>query len=581
MQACELCLACQGRVVVSGMGKSGHIARKIAATLASTGTPAFFLHPAEASHGDLGMITRTDVVLAISNSGETPEVVLLLPHLKRLGVPLIVMTGELDSTLARDANVALDVSVPEEACSLNLAPTASTTATLAMGDALAVALLDARGFTEKDFAHSHPGGSLGRRLLLHVEDLMRTGDALPRVHVDTPLREGLLEMSRKGLGMTVVVDGNDHILGVFTDGDLRRTLDSATDVRTAIMRTVMTAQSEEHRPARARRRSRASDGAVQDHRPPSGRCGRKADRRAERSRPFPRGRCLKSPREQIESDRNSTPFEEGGHGDRASPASIELLILDVDGVLTDGRLYYGPRGEVLEGFRCEGRLRHPPAARRRRAGRDHLRSRLAAGEDNARATSASATSIRASPRSCRCSRSSVSASASPPAQCAIVGDDRPDVPVMRAVGLAFAPFDAHPAALKAADMITPNGGGRGAVRNVCDLLVARAATRQPAVHFEDPGHLENPALEARMIGRLLIGLAVVALVIGVLIFSQSGGSSLAPEDHRHDSEASPATPPVTRESWRPATMAARSTRSMRASYASAPTTVACNSKHRE
>jgi len=240
VQACELCLACQGRVVVSGMGKSGHIARKIAATLASTGTPAFFLHPAEASHGDLGMITRTDVVLAISNSGETPEVVLLLPHLKRLGVPLIVMTGKLDSTLARDANVALDVSVPEEACSLNLAPTASTTATLAMGDALAVALLDARGFTEKDFAHSHPGGSLGRRLLLHVEDLMRTGDALPRVHIDTPLRDGLLEMSRKGLGMTVVVDGNDRILGVFTDGDLRRTLDGATDVRTAIMRTVMT-----------------------------------------------------------------------------------------------------------------------------------------------------------------------------------------------------------------------------------------------------------------------------------------------------------------------------------------------------
>jgi len=240
-QACRICLACQGRVVVTGMGKSGHIAGKIAATLASTGTPAFFLHPAEASHGDLGMITRTDVVLALSNSGETPEVVLLLPHLKRLGVPLIVMTGGLNSTLSKAANVVLDVSVPEEACSLNLAPTASTTATLAMGDALAVALLDARGFTEKDFAHSHPGGSLGRRLLLHVEDLMRTGEALPRVHVDTPLREGLLEMSRKGLGMTVVVDDDDRILGVFTDGDLRRALDSEADVRKAQMRSVMTA----------------------------------------------------------------------------------------------------------------------------------------------------------------------------------------------------------------------------------------------------------------------------------------------------------------------------------------------------
>jgi arabinose-5-phosphate isomerase len=223
------------------MGKSGHIAGKIAATFASTGTPAFFLHPAEAGHGDLGMITRTDVVLALSNSGETPEVVLLLPHLKRLDVRLIVLTGNMDSTLSKAADVALDVSVQEEACPLNLAPTASTTATLAMGDALAVAMLDARGFTKHEFAHSHPGGSLGRRLLLHVEDLMRTGDALPRVHADTALREGLLEMSRKGLGMTVVVDDHDKILGVFTDGDLRRTLDSTADVRTALMSAVMTA----------------------------------------------------------------------------------------------------------------------------------------------------------------------------------------------------------------------------------------------------------------------------------------------------------------------------------------------------
>ncbi len=238
-QACRLCLACQGRVVVTGMGKSGHIARKIAATLASTGTPAFFLHPAEAGHGDLGMITRTDAVLALSNSGETPEVVFLLPHLKRLGVPLIVMTGGLASTLAKAANVALDVSVPEEACPLNLAPTASTTATLAMGDALAVALLDARGFTDQDFARRHPSGSLGRQLM-HVEDLMRTGDAVPRVHADTPLREGLKEVSSKGLGMTVVIDDADRIVGVFTDGDLRRAVYSKTDVRDAVMRSVMT-----------------------------------------------------------------------------------------------------------------------------------------------------------------------------------------------------------------------------------------------------------------------------------------------------------------------------------------------------
>src|SRR3569833_2874462 len=221
--ACKLSLACKGRVVVTGMGKSGHIARKIAATLASTGTPAFFLHPAEAGHGDLGMITRTDVVLALSNSGETPEVVFLLPHLKRMGVPLIVMTGGLESTLAKSASVVLDVSVPAEACPLNLAPTASTTASLAMGDALAVALLDARGFTNQDFARRHPSGSLGRQLM-RVEDLMRTGDSIPRVRAETSLRDGLKEMSSKGLGMTVVVDDADRILGVFTDGDLRRAL---------------------------------------------------------------------------------------------------------------------------------------------------------------------------------------------------------------------------------------------------------------------------------------------------------------------------------------------------------------------
>lgn len=240
--ACRVCLECQGRVVVTGMGKSGHVAGKIAATLASTGTPAFFLHPAEAGHGDLGMITRTDALLALSNSGETPELVLLLPHLKRLAVPLILLTGKPDSTLGRAARVTLDVSVPEEACPLNLAPTASTTATLAMGDALAVAVLEARGFTAQDFARSHPGGALGRKLLLHVEDLMRTGTAVPRVAPDAPLSEGLLEMSRKGLGMTVIVDGQDRVLGVFTDGDLRRVLDRQIDIHATVMRAVMTAQ---------------------------------------------------------------------------------------------------------------------------------------------------------------------------------------------------------------------------------------------------------------------------------------------------------------------------------------------------
>jgi arabinose-5-phosphate isomerase len=238
--ACRTCLACRGRLIVSGMGKSGHIARKIAATLASTGSPAFFLHPGEASHGDIGMITRGDVLLGLSNSGETPELLALLPPLKRLGIALIALTGNAASTLAQSADVHLDVGVAQEACPHNLAPTASTTAALVMGDALAVALLEARGFSADDFARTHPGGSLGRRLLLHVEDIMRRGDALPRVAVDTPVAEGLLEMTRKGLGMTAVLDQQQRVVGIFTDGDLRRALDRRVDVHSATMRQVMT-----------------------------------------------------------------------------------------------------------------------------------------------------------------------------------------------------------------------------------------------------------------------------------------------------------------------------------------------------
>lgn len=245
--ACRLIYECPGRVVVTGMGKSGHIGDKIAATLASTGTPAFFLHAAEASHGDIGMITHSDVILALSNSGETAELIALLPVIKRMNVGLIAMTGKPGSTLGRTADVVLDVSVPKEACPLNLAPTASTTAMLAMGDALAVALLDARGFTEEDFARSHPGGSLGRRLLLHVADVMRTGDQLPAVGPATKLRDGLLEMSRKGLGMTTIVDERRRVIGIFTDGDLRRVLDKRFDPDQA-MAEVMTAQPKTIRP---------------------------------------------------------------------------------------------------------------------------------------------------------------------------------------------------------------------------------------------------------------------------------------------------------------------------------------------
>jgi arabinose-5-phosphate isomerase len=239
-RGCRICLECKGRVVVTGMGKSGHIAGKIAATLASTGTPAFFVHPGEASHGDVGMIVREDAVIALSNSGETDEILTIVPALKRLGVPLIALTGAPDSSLARAASVHLDTSVPAEACPLNLAPTASTTAALAVGDALAVALLHARGFTEQDFARSHPAGNLGRRLLLHVDDVMRKGADIPAVRPETLLVEGLLEMSRKGLGMTTIVDAAGHLQGVFTDGDLRRALDKKVDVHQTRMSEVMT-----------------------------------------------------------------------------------------------------------------------------------------------------------------------------------------------------------------------------------------------------------------------------------------------------------------------------------------------------
>ena len=238
--ACRLCLESEGRVVVTGMGKSGHIAGKIAATLASTGTPAFFMHTGEASHGDLGMITSEDIVIALSNSGETEEIVRLLPMLKRAGVPLIAMTGQEDSTLARHAAAILNTQVKEEACPLNLAPTSSTTATLALGDALAVALLKARGFTPEEFARTHPGGRLGRRLLVRVADVMRTGADIPQVAPTASLAEGLLEMSRKGLGMTAITDESGRPLGVFTDGDLRRAMDREVDLKSTSMKDVMT-----------------------------------------------------------------------------------------------------------------------------------------------------------------------------------------------------------------------------------------------------------------------------------------------------------------------------------------------------
>lgn len=222
--ACQLMLNCNGRIIVTGMGKSGHIGKKIAATLTSTGTPAFFMHPGEASHGDLGMVTRDDAVLAISYSGNSDEIVSLLPLIKRLGIPIISMTGKARSPLAEMSDANLDISVASEACPLALAPTASTTASLVMGDALAIALLEARGFTAEDFAFSHPGGTLGRKLLLLVTDIMHKGDAIPRVRTDAPLAQALLEMTDKGFGMTTVVDEQGILVGVYTDGDLRRSV---------------------------------------------------------------------------------------------------------------------------------------------------------------------------------------------------------------------------------------------------------------------------------------------------------------------------------------------------------------------
>lgn len=239
-QACELLLNCQGRVVVTGMGKSGHIGSKLAATLASTGTPAFFVHPGEASHGDMGMIRPGDVVIALSNSGTTAELVTLIPLLKLLAVPVLAMTGRPQSELAQAADVHLDVGVEQEACPLNLAPTSSTTVTLVMGDALAIALLEARGFTADDFAFSHPGGALGRRLLLKIDSIMHTGDAIPRVDSGVPLSRALLEMSGKALGMTTVLNSDGTLAGIFTDGDLRRAIDRGIDIHSAKIDDVMT-----------------------------------------------------------------------------------------------------------------------------------------------------------------------------------------------------------------------------------------------------------------------------------------------------------------------------------------------------
>lgn len=240
IKACELILQCEGHVVVMGLGKSGHIGSKVASTFASTGTPAFFIHPSEASHGDMGMITKKDILLAISNSGNTPELISLIPYIKHYAIPLLVMTGNPDSLLAQAASIRLDIGVEKEACPLDLAPTASTTVALVMGDALAMALLQARGFTKDDFARAHPGGILGRRLLLQVKNIMHTGSRIPRVKQNVLLKTALIEMTEKKLGLTTIVDDEDHLIGIFTDGDIRRFFESNKDMHTTYIKDLMT-----------------------------------------------------------------------------------------------------------------------------------------------------------------------------------------------------------------------------------------------------------------------------------------------------------------------------------------------------
>ena len=408
------------------------------------------------------MITAADVVLALSNSGETDELLTILPVLKRLDVPLIALTGNGDSTLARYATVTLDVSVPAEACPLNLAPTASTTATLAMGDALAIAVLEARGFTEEDFARSHPGGSLGRRLLLHVEDVMRKGDELPRVGPDTPLSAGLLEMSRKGLGMTTVVDADDRVLGIFTDGDLRRTLDRQVDIHATRMARSHDDEVQGRRAAHAGSRGRAPDGNAPHHVA----AGRAVGRRS------PAGRCPQRPRPAARgcdvTQRRSGPA-------RSVPRRVRLLVLDVDGVLTDGRLHITANGEETKVFHVRDGSgivavqragiavaiisgRDSPAVTRRAAelGIRHVRQGIA---DKGAALDELLRELQVTAEALAC-----------------VGDDTPDVPMLERATLAVAVADAHPTARAAAHWTTPAAGGHGAVREVCDLLLTAHGT---------------------------------------------------------------------------------------------------------
>ncbi len=467
--ACETIFRCGGKVVVMGMGKSGHIGRKMAATFASTGTSAIFVHPGEAAHGDLGMVTPQDVVIALSNSGESNEILALIPVLKRQQVKLICITSRPESSMARAADIHLCVKVPKEACPLGLAPTSSTTAALVMGDALAVALLEARGFTAEDFALSHPGGALGRKLLLRVNDIMHTGDEIPHVGLQATLRDALLEITRKNLGMTAICDDDMNIIGIFTDGDLRRVFDTGVDMRDASIADVMT------REVSASARHSGGGCAKPDAIPsyhlragcrwrPSAGCGTYA-RSAARGRSVSKEKIMNNADAQLATCYG--PVSQA-FVDRA--AKIRLLILDVDGVLSDGLIYMGNHGEELKAFNVRDGY--------------GIRCALTSGIEVAIITGRKAKLVED-----RCQtlgithlyqgqsdkllafRDLTDKLHVRPEEVAYIGDDLIDWPVMAEVGLSVAVADAHPLLLPRANYVTRINGGRGAVREVCDLLL--------------------------------------------------------------------------------------------------------------
>ncbi|CAG0905049.1 unnamed protein product [Darwinula stevensoni] len=474
--AVDVLLGCKGRVVVMGMGKSGHIGRKIAATLASTGAPALFVHPAEASHGDLGMVTSQDVVLAISNSGESTELTSILPVIKRLGVPLVAITGKPSSSLAQHADVVLNAAISREACPHNLAPTTSTTAQLALGDALAVVLLEARGFSAEDFARSHPGGTLGRKLLTHVADVMRQGEAVPRVSETAGLSAVMQEMSAKGLGAAAVVNATGEPVGIFTDGDLRRLVESGRDLRSLSAQAIMHKQ-----PLTVRTDALAVDAvALMEAHSISSVLVVDAQglMRMTDNLPIPRPAHSLVPYGALSVSKELS----------ALAAQVRVVFFDVDGVLTDGSLYYSDQGEVLKAFHSlDGHglkmLQRAGVVAAVISGRDSpaLRCRLAhlgisqftlGTEDKLPAA-----------------EQLLSALGLGWGQAAAMGDDWPDLPLLSHAAFACAPANAHHEVKAAAHYVTLAQGGQGAARELIDVVLQAQGQYLIQLEKHRKGHL--------------------------------------------------------------------------------------------